>query len=164
MSAPTPVVTTIRQGIVTAISAVVAGSTYHNTLTGGDQVKHGIYAAPARTGIPCVMVGRGRIASQHGGPLGQYTRTCTFQVVCWAPHTTEDPDAKISAAEALAQDVTIAIEAAVNAVGGTLHEYTTAAIVEDADFDGSEGDIAAQWGVAALSVSVTLQARNARGL
>ena len=164
MSAPTPVVTTIRHGVVTAISAIVAGSTYHNTLAGGDQVKHGLYAAPARTGLPCVMVGRGRIASTHGGPLGQYTRTCVLQVVCWAPHDTEDPDDKISAAEALAQDVTVAIETAVNSVSGALHEYCVACIVEDADFDGSEGDIAAQWGVAALSVSVTLQARNARGL
>ena len=164
MSAPTPVVTTIRRGIVTAIQAVTAGSTYHNSLNGDDQVKHGLYAAPARTGLPCVMVGRGRIASQHGGPLGQYARTCVFQVVCWAPHTTDDPDAKISAAEALAQDVTIAIEAAVNDASGALHSYTTACIVEDADFDGSEGDISAQWGVAALSVSVTLQARNTRGL
>lgn len=164
MSAPTPVVTTIRQGLVTAISSIVAGSTYHNTLTGDDQVKHGVYAAPTRTGLPCVMVGRGRIASVHGGPLGQYTRTCTFQVICWSPHDAETPDAKITAAEKLAQDVTIAIESAVNDPTGALHTYTVACAVDDIDFDGSEGDIAAQWGVSALSVSVTLQARNARGL
>jgi len=164
MSARTPTITTLRQGIVSALSAIAAGSTYHNTLTGDDQVVNGIYGSPARGGVPTVMVGRPRSSSVHGIQIGGYTRTVTFPIVCWAPHVTEAVADKLSAAEKLAQDVAIAIEAAVNTPTGALHDAVISVIVNVADFDGAEGDIAAQFGAFGLDVSFDYSVRSGVGL
>ena len=121
MSAPTPVLTTLRQGVATALRAIAAGSTYHTTLTGDDQVVAGLYANPPRTGSPCVMVGAPTWSSEHGQQLGAYTRKLQLRLVCWAPTGTDTTDAKMTAIEKLTQDVTIAVETAINYEIGRAH-------------------------------------------
>lgn len=163
MPASTPLVTTLREGIVTALAAVTAGSTYHNTLTGTDQVKKGLYATPPRKALPCVMVGRAALTNEHGEPLGSYRRTAVFTMVCWAPATSADPEERLTAAEKLAQDVAVCIETAINAPTGSLFSSCISGKVDAVDFEGAEGDVAG-WATALLTFSIVYESRSGAGL
>ena len=137
-------ITTLRQGIVTALSAVTTGGGYYTTLSGNDQVIYGVYDVPPRSGVPCVMLAAFDLSSTMGPPLGVYTRTATWTLVCWAPATVDKPAERMLAQEQLLDDVTVALERAVRQSGGALYggDWYDVQLTEVTEVSGLSGDAA----------------------
>lgn len=155
--------TDLRNGIVTALQTVNGTGSYVNTLTGQDQVTHGLYAVPPRSGVPCVMLAEWSVGTTEGPQLGRWTRTVTWALVCWAPANGDSPAAKWGAVETLADDITIALEVACRTSGGALNGIAYDCIVSDVNEVEVSGD-ATGYAIFALAVEFKARANKTGGL
>jgi hypothetical protein len=130
--------TTIREGIVTALSANTTGGGYHYDLTASGQVVTGWYDAPPITGKACVMLAKWSLGIEHGPPLTREQNTVDWLLVGFAPIASDAMTDRATASEQLAGDIMRSLRKAVRNSAGAL--YATTPPVLDVDFD-AEPDV-----------------------
>lgn len=136
--------TTLREGMVTALSACTIAGGYYYDLNGDGQVICGVYESPPRSGVAVVMLAALDVSSRMGEPLGAYTRTATWTLACWAPATVDKPAERMLAQERLLDDVTRALEIAVRSSTGGLFGsgWYDVQLLEMSEISGLNGEAA----------------------
>lgn len=136
--------TTLREGIVSALAGCTVAGGYYYDLNGAGQVICGVYESPPRSGVACVMLAALDVSSRMGEPLGAFTRTATWTLACWAPATVDKPAERMLAQEQLLDDVTRALEIAVRSSSGVLFGsgWYDCQLIEMSEISGLNGDAA----------------------